>query len=283
MEKGKIFSIEEFSVFDGDGIRTTVFLKGCPLRCAWCHSPEGQSFATEYLRSPNGCLSCGQCLRAGEAATGERKLTEESVLACPRSLVRKCGEDMTSAEVAKRLLKNADVYLATGGGVTFSGGEPTAQPEFLLECLSLLKGKINRGLQTTGFCDPAVFKKIISECDLILFDIKLIDPLLHKKYTGASNEIILENFTAAKNSGAKLVVRTPLIPTVTDSAENVEGICAFLSEEGVYELEILPYNKMAGSKYKLAGKKWSPPYDESLPCEIRKEIYERYGIKYRIV
>ena len=120
MLTGRIFSVEEFATFDGPGIRMTVFLKGCPLRCTWCHNPEGQSFPMEFLRSPNGCTGCGACLDAGQRERGTRCLTEASISACPRNLVRRCGEDITSVQLIDRIMKNA--RLLSGGGVTFSGG-----------------------------------------------------------------------------------------------------------------------------------------------------------------
>ena len=139
MLTGRIFSVEEFATFDGPGIRMTVFLKGCPLRCTWCHNPEGQSFPMEFLRSPNGCTGCGACLDAGQRERGTRCLTEASISACPRNLVRRCGEDITSVQLIDQIMKNA--RLLSGGGVTFSGGEPLAQLPFLLECLRLLEGR----------------------------------------------------------------------------------------------------------------------------------------------
>ncbi len=283
MKQGKVFSIEEFSVFDGDGIRTTVFLKGCPMRCVWCHSPESQTYESEYLRSPNGCLHCDRCLDAGEKETGKRVLSRASVAACPRNLVRLCGETFDAETLCERLLREKDVLDASGGGVTFSGGEPTMQAEFLLECLRLLKGKLNRGLQTCGKCPPAVFEKIAEECDLILFDLKIFDKAAHLKYVGADNEDILINFDIALRSGAKVVPRMPLIPTLTDTESNVNDWCEWLNERGVKYVELLKYNKMAGSKYKLAGRVWNPPFDESIDCVVRKEIYEKHGIEYKIV
>ena len=184
---GKVFSIEEFSVFDGDGIRTTVFLKGCPLRCSWCHSPEGQSCAREYLRSPNGCLQCGKCLNATFLQTGKRELSEYSVSACPRNLVRSCGEEYTSEKLVEKLEKNLDILNGSGGGVTFSGGEPLMQADFLFECLTLLQGKTNRGLQTTGFCKQSTFEKILTQTDLVLYDLKL------SNFSKVGREIYHEN------------------------------------------------------------------------------------------
>lgn len=131
--KGRVFSIEEFATFDGPGIRMSIFLKGCPLACSWCHNPEGKNFTVEYMRSPNGCLGCGECLRVGGG-----KLTNESIAVCPRNLVRVCGVDYEPDELVAKIEKNAAILSASGGGVTFSGGEPLVQHEFLNETLTLL-------------------------------------------------------------------------------------------------------------------------------------------------
>lgn len=278
MKKGKVFSIEEFSVFDGDGIRTTVFLKGCPLKCSWCHSPEGQSFCTEYLRSPNGCIGCGKCLKVGNG-----KLNKDSVNACPRNLVRECGKDYSLDELIPLLLKNADILNSSGGGITFSGGEPLAQADFLLECLKALKGKVNRAIQTTGFCPTDKFKEIIKEIDLALFDIKLIDEKEHIKYTGVSNKQILSNYKALVDSGVKVITRIPLIPGVTDTEKNVENICKFLNTVSIDYVELLPYNQMAGAKYKLCGREYKPQFNPTIPVNFRKEIFNDYKIKYKVL
>ena len=276
--KGRIFSIEEFSIFDGDGIRTTVFLKGCPLRCAWCHSPEGQKFEMEYLRSPNGCLSCGACLAAGGG-----RLTAASVDACPRNLVRAAGEDVEPEQLYRRLSRHFDMLNHAGGGVTFSGGEPLAQPEFLYECLCLLRGRTNRGLQTSGYATNAIFSRILGECDLLLFDLKLIDEATHKRYTGVSSEPILDNYHTAAASGKRLLTRIPLIPGVTDTEENVTAICRVMQESNVAYAELLPYNRLAGSKYPLAGRVYDPPFNTEQVPAVRQEIFAAHGIQTKIL
>lgn len=280
---GKIFSIEEFSIFDGDGIRTTVFLKGCPLRCSWCHSPEGQSPETEYLRSPNGCLQCERCLDAAEKATGTRKLSTHSVAACPRDLIRICGETYTPETLIQKLSKNFNVLNTNGGGVTFSGGEPLFQSQFLLECLRLLKNKTNRGLQTTGFASPMTFENVLRETDLVLYDLKLFDAALHARYTGVTNENILHNYQTLVQSGVKFITRIPLIPTVTDTEENIEKLCDFMQKQGVSYAELMPYNTMAGAKYKLAGRTYQPDFDSTIPAQTRLDIFENHGVKVKIL
>lgn len=283
MNKGKIFSIEEFSVFDGPGIRTSVFLKGCPLNCMWCQNPEGQSFNSQLIRSPNGCLNCGKCFKKGLELTGKSQLVKESISVCPRRLIRVCGEDFSPQELVWRISENFDMLNAAGGGVTFSGGEPLAQPDFLIACLKLIEGKTNRALQTTGYADTKIFENVLKNCDYFLYDLKLINDQKHKQYTGVSNKQILENFITLVKSGKKFCVRTPLIPTVTDTKENAEDTAKFLFQNGVNYIELLPYNKMAGSKYTSLGKTYSPTFDQNKDVEIHTEIFSKYDIEVHVL
>ena len=283
MSQSLIFSIEEFSVFDGPGIRTSVFLKGCPLKCEWCHNPEGQSFANEILRSPNGCIKCGACSAHATCIDGTLSFTEESMKACPQNLLRYCAEVYTAEKLCQKLEKNFPILTASSGGVTFSGGEPTANVAFLLECLSLLEGKVHRAVQTCGYCSAETFEKVLNNCEYVLFDIKIVDNDLHQKYTGVANDLILNNFKILAKSGKEFVVRVPLIPTVTDTEENITQIAKLLHENGVKYVELLPYNKMAGAKYKLANMKYIPSFDEHIPAEARTEIFAEYGIETKII
>jgi pyruvate formate lyase activating enzyme len=281
MSKALVFSIEEFSVFDGPGIRTSVFLMGCPLRCEWCHNPEGQAFVNSIVRSPNGCMRCGNCLKHSAKSEDRITFTEASIKSCPNGLLRYCAEEYSAEDLCARLEKNIAILNASGGGVTFSGGEPTASLDFLLECLSLLKGKTHRAVQTCGFCPPSAFEKVLANCDCMLFDVKLIDNGAHVRYTGVSNENILKNFRTLSKSKKDFVIRTPLIPTVTDTEKNIRAIAWLLADNGVKYIELLPYNKMAGSKYRLAGRPYAPSFDESAPVSPRIEIFAEYGIEAR--
>ncbi len=283
MSSGIVFSIEEFAIHDGPGVRTTVFLKGCPLRCAWCHSPEGQDFLPEPIRSPNGCLSCGACMEAGLRESGTPTLVPHSAEVCPRHLIRMCGSKYTSDLLCKKLLKNADFWKASGGGVTFSGGEPLAQPDFLLECLKNLKGNAHRALQTCGYTSPVIFESVLSECDYVLYDLKLIDPMAHKHWCGVDNRNILQNYRTLAASGKEFITRVPLIPTVNDSPENLESTAHILHECGVGRVELLPYQSMTGSKYAMTGKKYAPPFDETLPPQPHTEIFQSYDIEVHIL
>lgn len=273
MKKALVFSIEEFATFDGPGIRTTVFLKGCPLRCEWCHNPEGQSMENQIIKSLNGCVGCGSCI----------KDPKRSIEVCPNRLLRYAAEEYTPEELVAKLSKNIDILNASGGGVTFSGGEPLLQQEFLYECLKLLQGKTSRALQTSGYCEPEIFQKILSETDYVLYDIKLVDGEEHVKYTGVSNENILKNLRTLARSGKDFVIRTPLIPTVTDTEENLIRIAELLAENQIFYIELLPYNKVAGGKYAAVGLEYHPSFDESLEPQPHKEIFESKSIKVKIM
>ena len=277
---GRIFSIEEFATFDGPGIRTTVFLKGCPLSCTWCHNPEGQSFSAEYVRSPNGCLSCGACVAAAKKrADGSFELTEKSSRVCPKGLIRLCGEDIEAKSLCEMILANADILNSTNGGVTFSGGEPLGQSDFLIECLSYLKGKVTRAIQTCGYAKSETFSNVLDKCEYVLFDLKIMDSLSHIYYCGVDNAQIHENYRVLANSQVKFVTRTPLIPGVTDTEENLEAIACFISELGVKYIELLPYNNMAGSKYGSLLREYKPRFDGNGKINFGIEIFKKYGVE----
>lgn len=281
MEKGLIFSIEEFSVFDGPGIRSTVFLKGCPLKCSWCHNPEGQSFKKEILVNRNECVHCGRCKAEAIRLTGKSELCEECVRICPKNLIRVSGIEYTSEELCEKLRKNKVFY--KGGGVTFSGGEPLAQPHFLAECLANLKNEIHTAIQTSGFCEKSVFDEILSLADMFLFDLKIIDNKKAKRYIGADNSAILKNFDALASSDKSFIVRIPLIPEAVATAENLNDIIKLLKFYKVNYAEALPYNKFAGAKYRLCGREYAPDFDENSLTEPPTELFSKNGIKLKIL
>ena len=248
MAQGTIFSIEEFALHDGPGIRTTVFFKGCPLRCAWCHNPEGFSFTPQIIHTIDG--------------------------------ERICGELITAEALADRLAQNAGFFDMTLGGITVTGGEPLAQPEFLAELLSLLhKRGIHTAIETSGYASAEVFKHIVPLTDLILFDIKSMDASIHKKYTGIDNALILINLEWLVRSKAKFIVRLPLIPNVNDSAEQMEAVFETIKDAtGLVRVEMLRYHKTAGAKYAMLGMVYNPPFDVHIPVEINN-IFEKNNIK----
>ena len=280
---GTIFAVEEFSTYDGPGMRMTVFLKGCPLSCEWCHNPEGQSFDSAWVRSPNGCLSCGACLEAGRRERGTPCLTEASREVCPRRLVRLCGEEYTPEELLARLEKNLTVLNAVGGGVTFSGGEPLAQSEFLLACLRGLRGRTHRAVQTSGYASAEVLGDVLRETEFVLYDLKLMDDALHRRYTGVSNAAILDNYRLLAESDTEFITRVPLIPSVTDTQQNITAIAAFMDSLGVRRVELMPYNTMAGSKYALVDRKYCPSFDTSVTPTPHGDIWGQYGIEVTVL
>ncbi len=279
---GCIFSVEEFSVYDGPGIRTTVFLKGCPLRCTWCHNPEGQSENLQIVRSPNGCIGCGTCIKTAVRQNGRLCFTEEGIKKCPKGLLRICGERLSSEVLCCRILKNAKI-LTNGGGVTFSGGEPFMQSDFLFECLQELKGKIHTAIQTSGYCSKQSFETALGLADYFLYDLKLVNETIHKRYTGVSNTMILNNFSELAKSGKNFTVRIPLIPGVTDTEENISEIAEMLNKNKVGYAELLPYNKMAGGKYTMLQREYRPDFDESADVSIHEDIFRRNGIVIKIL
>lgn len=279
---GKIFSIEEFSTFNGPGIRMTVFLKGCPMRCPWCHNPEGQSFETEYMKNPNGCLSCGACERAGRFEDDRLALTRESMLACPKQLVRQSGDNITPEQIAERILKNAPILKASGGGVTFSGGEPLCHLPWIEVCTTYLDG-IHVALQTSGYAEEQVFRRALNLCDLILFDLKIIDNAEHYRICGKSNESILQNYSILVTSGKDFITRIPLIPGYTDRVENLSDIAAFMRKNGVSYAELLPYNQLADAKYGSLLRNYTLKKFEDTDKDTVQSVFSSFGIQTKIM
>lgn len=279
MSDALVFSIEEFSVFDGPGIRTSVFLSGCPLRCEWCHNPEGQSFTNRILRNEQGCVGCGNCFRYSTDNCGKPQFSEKSIKMCPKGLLRYNAVRYSASELVEKLSKNFDVL----EGVTFSGGEPLCHSEFVIECFELMKGKTSRALQTSGYADGEVFCKTLEHTDYVLYDIKLVDPKEHLRYTGVDNQKILNNLKTLSKSGKQFVIRTPLIPTVTDTKSNITAICELLCQNGINKIELLPYNKFAGAKYHLVDKEYAPSFNGEDPCEFHTDIFKSYSIQATIM
>ena len=248
---GIIFDIKEMAVHDGPGIRTTVFFKGCPLRCRWCHNPEGLSFEPQLMYKQVRCIDCKNCQR--ECDHPECQPFGRCIHACPENCLEIAGKRVEVKELAEELKKSADVLGDSFGGFTFSGGEPLAQPEFLLELTDHIKD-YHLCIETSGYADSEVFKRVIEKLDLVIMDIKLADSSEHKKYTGVGNEKILKNFEILKNSNVPFVIRTPLIPGITDTKENLDAIEEII---GNSTWEKLPYNTMAGAKYKMLGMEYS--------------------------
>lgn len=253
---GLIFDIKEFSIRDGEGIRTTVFFKGCPLRCVWCHNPEGLSPTPELWADSARCRACGLCRKPCEHE--DCKPFGRCLHICPQDLVRRVGKYYTPQELAERLRRQKPMFDAMGGGVTLSGGEPLLQADFCTELLGELGGDIHKTLETSGYASQRDFERIIHLCDFVIMDIKLMDDIAHRSWTGVSNAQILSNAKLLMESGVKHLFRTPLIPGITDTEENLQAIAAFIGGEPI---ELLPYNDLAPAKYAAVGRTYSLEID----------------------
>lgn len=271
---GIIFDIKEFGLHDGSGMRTTVFLKGCPLRCVWCHNPEGQKFEREITKNLNKCTDCGLCKKVcGHSACEGFSVC---VKVCPNNAVKVAGEVLDAKALAQRILKNK-VFLKNGG-VTFSGGEPLCQGEFILELIPLLEG-IKTAVETCGYVEENLFRAVVDKLDDIFMDIKIFDEAKHIEFTGKSNNVILKNAQYLLDSKRFVTFRVPLIPTVTDTDENLNAIAKFLApfHENI-KVELIPYNRMTGAKYKSVGRNYNPEFDENATLNKNTEIFKSYGI-----
>lgn len=262
---GVIFDIKEFTVHDGPGSRMTVFLKGCPLRCRWCHNPEGLKAAKQLLYKKNFCTHCGTC--KAPCTHEECRPFGRCLFACANGCLSVAGEEVGVGDLARQLLKNADLLKALGGGITISGGEPMMQPEFVCELAEGLRG-VHRAVQTSGYAEPEVYQDVVGRMDYVLQDIKLADEEQHIRYTGVSNEKILRNAEWLKESGKPFVFRVPLIPDITDTEENLTAISGIV---GACRTELMPYNTLAGAKYEMAGMTYTLPADKN-----REEDFTKY-------
>ncbi|MCI8387014.1 MAG: glycyl-radical enzyme activating protein [Clostridiales bacterium] len=250
---GIIFDIKEFSVHDGPGVRTTVFMKGCPLSCKWCHNPEGLSPKPELMVRTARCKHCGRCMQPCEH--DKCKPFDRCIDACPDGLISICGQEWDSDRLAAKLLQNADFMQSSGGGVTISGGEPTLQAEFVAELLGKLSS-VHRAIETCGYCTGERFMSVINNADFVMMDIKIADPEHHKQYCGVDNAPILENFKRLRDSGKPHLIRIPLIPDITDTYENLSAISKIVGDSPV---EMLGYNSFAGAKYEGVGRVYTLP------------------------
>ena len=251
MTTGIIFDIKEFAIHDGPGIRTTVFLKGCPMSCRWCHNPEGQSRQPQVIRSP-----------AGE---------------------RIAGKEYTATELAALLNQQVDILRANEGGITFSGGEPLLQVDFVIEVIDRLDD-VHILLDTSGYGQEQDFRRLVDRSNLVFFDLKLIDSIEHQHYTGCDNALILKNLHNLDEMGKPFVVRVPLVPGVTDTNQNLTRIVQTLRGlSSLLRVDLLPYNKAAGSKYQYTGMEFKPDYDESRELNLNTAIFEQAGIKVTVV
>jgi pyruvate formate lyase activating enzyme len=282
MITGIIFNIQRYSIHDGPGIRTTVFLKGCPLSCWWCQNPESQLSEQEMIFWGDRCIGCGVCsticpsdaiqIKNGIPITEKEKciLCGKCIEKCPALAREIIGEKLTTEEVIKEIEKDLVFYEESDGGVTFSGGEPLRQSEFLE---SLLNGcqekKIHTAVDTSGYISWEILDKISPKVDLFLFDLKIMDSKKHQKYTGVSNEIILENLKKLSSVHHNIFVRFPVIPGINDDYQNIKEMGEFLSSLKIAQLNLLPYHYIGIDKYRRSGRTYQlpatqPPSEEKL-------------------
>ena len=277
---GVVFDIKEFSVFDGPGIRQTVFLKGCPLRCSWCHNPEGLSARPQIMVSPSACTHCGRCREV--CPGGTCSVCGKCVMACPANVRRIAGDVMSAEELARIILKDADYYRSCGGGVTFSGGEPLMQSAFLLEVIHLLPD-VHCAVETSGYAEPEIFESVLRNVQYVMMDLKLMDEEAHRKYTGVSNARILHNARTLIASGKPCRIRIPLIPGVSDTEENLSRTAAFIASCGKAPVELLPYHKTAGAKYEMVGSVYQPLFDPEQAVQTHMDLFTSCGLECSVL
>lgn len=241
---GTVFDIQRFSVHDGPGIRTTVFMKGCPLRCRWCHNPEGLAPQPQAQFFEEECISCGRCGGLH---------TPQSANRCPTGALKLVGRAYSPAALLDEVLKDRDFY-GSEGGVTFSGGECLLQADFIRHMLELLKAEgISTAIDTCGAVSWEAFAKVLPLCDTFLYDVKCANDCLHREYTGSGNHLILENLKKLSDANADIRVRIPVIPDVNDSQEEMAAIGALLRPLSLHSVTLIPYHTLGKSKYKTLG------------------------------
>ena len=260
---GIVFDIKEFALHDGPGPRTTVFLKGCPLRCQWCHNPEGLSPKPQLMVKKALCTGCGRCHIP--CAHTECVGFDRCIHACPNGLISVAGRKMEAAELAAILNKDSRFFSENGGGITVSGGEPLMQPGFVIALCDALGDDIHKALETSGYADPKVFSAVASKFDLVLLDLKLADPEAHKRYTGRDNRLIHQNLRWLRENQRDFILRIPLIPGITDTRENLTALAEIAGSDPV---ELLAYNAMAGAKYPLVDMEYLLGTEKNAPVDL---------------
>ena len=277
-EPGAIFNIQYFCVHDGPGIRTTVFLKGCPMRCLWCHNPEGISAKKQLSFSAVKCIHCGACAAVCPVvhtiADGKHSINRSACTvkgacagACVTGALEMVGREATAGEIAGETLKERKYYKTSGGGVTISGGEPALQREFLLALVKILKKEnVHVAMETGGYASYEVYNSVLPYIDLFLYDCKETDPARHREFTGVDNALILDNLRGLHDAKANILLRCPVIPGLNDRDDHFQGIAALAASlPNLIGVEILPYHKLAASKIERMGLESQEEYEQAPP------------------
>jgi pyruvate formate lyase activating enzyme len=300
--RGIVLNIERFAIHDGPGIRSVVFMKGCPLRCLWCSTVDGQRISPEIEYFVEKCIKCKACVEVCPTKAIKISDTDEMVTdqrycdscgkcaaVCPTGARRIIGEEMTVGQVLEEIEKDTLFYSNSGGGITLSGGEPTMQPEFSLGILKRCKERgIHTAIETCGYVKWDILDEILKYLDLVYMDIKHMSPVSHEKLTTKGNRLILRNIRTVtmKYPGKSLVIRIPVIPGYNDSDENIGSTAQFVRQlEGDYKIELLPYHKLGVPKYRALSKDYSLPSLES-PSEEHlhalQELAKSHGLQTQI-
>ncbi|MCF0120591.1 MAG: glycyl-radical enzyme activating protein [Oscillospiraceae bacterium] len=296
MKSALVTNIQGYSIHDGPGIRTVVFLKGCPLRCKWCANPENLEDALHIGFIKNLCTGCGRCAKAcpnGAILAGPDKRIDrercvrcgECVKACYYEALVRYGDEKTSQEVFEQVRKDKMFYESSGGGVTVSGGEPLTHADFVAELFALCREDgINTCVETCGCVPRSAIEKVADLTDTFYFDLKLMDPLRHRHWTGADNALILDNARYLAGRGASILFRQPLIPGVNSMDENVRATAEFIRSLGRDDLaiQIMPYHRMGTSKYAALDKPYELENIQIMDAESVGAVEKRYldcGVK----
>lgn len=256
---GVVFNVQRFSVHDGPGLRTTVFMKGCPLTCTWCHNPESQSLAPAFVRLQHRCMRCGRCSDEELGNPVVHGRDECDVDACPTGALQMVGSRMEAAVLVTSLLSDRVFFDESGGGVTISGGEPLVQAPFVTDVLARLRAEgVHTALDTCGFTPWPYLRDAAAHADLVLYDLKLMDPVRHEAATGVSNELILANLAALAAVHDNIWVRVPVVPGVNDDDENIEATADYLrTVPGLRHVDLLPYHPTGEPKFARLGLEYS--------------------------
>ena len=289
MTKGLIFNIQKFSIHDGPGIRTTIFLKGCPLRCKWCANPESQSANVQILWDQKKCVHCLQCVKscmyqAISCREGEIHIDEElcqgclnCVSTCLQSALSNEGETKEIEEIVRIALQDKDFYEESGGGITISGGEGMSQPDFLKELVKeLKKHNLHLAIETTGYIPKETFHELAPLFDLLLFDVKHYDANRHFEGTGVHNEQIINNLKWAFHQGLEILPRIPVIPSFNNSIQDAAGLASLLTEIGLKKVQLLPFHQFGERKYEMMHKEYAYKNVKALQKEDLTEYQNEF-------